>query len=130
MMCNCYTRVLYSCHCLNASIQHQAENKWDEEGSAAYLKAAGKKSDDAPEELEAMQMGDVTIPADELKAAFPVPWGFLVGQCKRMRHARSAGPPPPTSNPQSVRSRTLCVAASFSRTFTVYCARRTERSPR
>ena len=57
----------------------KAENKWDEEGSAAYLKAAGKKSDDTPETLEGMLMGDVTIPADELKAAFPVPWGFLVG---------------------------------------------------
>ena len=53
----------------------KAENKWDEEGSAAYLKAAGKKSDDTPETLEGMLMGDVTIPADELKAAFPVPCG-------------------------------------------------------
>jgi hypothetical protein len=56
-----------------------AENKWDEEGSAAYLKAAGKDASSPPEDLEKDIMGDVTIPEDELKAAFPVPWGFLIG---------------------------------------------------
>jgi len=56
-----------------------AENKWDEEGSAAYLEAAGKDKGSAPDELEATDMGEVTIPDDKMKAAFPVPWGFLVG---------------------------------------------------
>jgi len=56
-----------------------AENKWDEEGSVAYLEAAGKDKGSAPEALEAMDMGDVTIPEDKKKAAFPVPWGFLIG---------------------------------------------------
>ena len=56
-----------------------AENKWDEEGSAAYLEAAGKDKDSTPEELEAMDMGMVTIPEDKMKVAFPVPWGFLFG---------------------------------------------------
>jgi len=56
------------------------ENKWDEEGSAAYLKAAGKETGLTPEAYEAMDIGaDVKIPDDELKAAFPVPWGFLIG---------------------------------------------------
>lgn len=57
----------------------QAETKWDEEGSAAYLEAAGvDAADKAPEALEAMTM-EATIPDDKLKAAFPVPWGFLIG---------------------------------------------------
>merc|ERR1719361_1840537 len=54
------------------------ENKWDEEGSQAFIKAAGQDAGATPEELEAMTM-DATIPEDELKAAFPTPWGFLVG---------------------------------------------------
>ena len=33
-----------------------------------------------PEELNEIQFGDeVVIPDDKKKAAFPVPWGFLVG---------------------------------------------------
>jgi len=56
-----------------------AETKWDEEGSAAYLEAAGKDKGTAPEELEAMDMGEVTIPKEKMIAAFPVPWGFLLG---------------------------------------------------
>ena len=65
-----------------------AENKWDEEGSAAYIKAAGEDVltaagvdliDPDPEGLETVEFGDVTIPEDAMKAAFPVPWGFLVG---------------------------------------------------
>jgi len=56
----------------------QAEFKWDEEGSAAYLKQADQDGGKSPEELEAMDL-DATIPEDELKAAFPVPWGFLIG---------------------------------------------------
>lgn len=55
-----------------------AENKWDEEGMAAYLNSAGKDKALAPEELEAMDM-EGTISEEELKAAFPIPWGFLVG---------------------------------------------------
>lgn len=39
-----------------------AEFKWDEEGSAAYLEAAGKDKGSAPEELDAVDMGSVTIP--------------------------------------------------------------------
>jgi hypothetical protein len=57
----------------------QAENKWDEEGSQAWLEAAGQDAGVAPEVLEAKKFGDVVIPADKLKAAFPVPWGFLIG---------------------------------------------------
>lgn len=57
-----------------------AEHKWDEEGSAAFLEAAGKDAGSTPEELEGTQMGEgVKIPADKLKSAFPIPWGFLVG---------------------------------------------------
>lgn len=56
-----------------------AEFKWDEEGSSAYLAAAKKDKSLTPEELEVMNMGDVSIPDDEKKAAFPVPWGFLIG---------------------------------------------------
>lgn len=55
-----------------------AEFKWDEEGSAAYLEAAGQSGSQAPEALEATPM-EATIPDDKLKAAFPVPWGFLIG---------------------------------------------------
>jgi len=58
----------------------QAEFKWDEEGSAAYLEAAKIDKGLTPEELDAMDMGDdVIIPEDKKKAAFPTPWGFLVG---------------------------------------------------
>ncbi|CAB9524971.1 expressed unknown protein [Seminavis robusta] len=58
----------------------QAEFKWDEEGSAAYLDAAKKDKGLTPEELEAMDMGDdVVIPDDQKQAAFPTPWGFLIG---------------------------------------------------
>ena len=65
-----------------------AENKWDEEGSTAYIKAGGEAvltaagvdpKEPDPEGLEKVVFGDVTIPEDEMKAAFPVPWGFLVG---------------------------------------------------
>jgi len=65
-----------------------AENKWDEEGSAAYIAAAGEEvlkaagidvNEADPEELEKVEFGDVTIPEDKMKEAFPVPWGFLVG---------------------------------------------------
>jgi len=56
-----------------------AENKWDEEGSQAWLEAAGADAGSAPDVLEAKKFGDVVIPADKLKAAFPVPWGFLIG---------------------------------------------------
>ena len=65
-----------------------AENKWDEEGSTAYIKAGGEgvltaagvdPNEPDPEGLEKVLFGDVTIPEDEMKAAFPVPWGFLVG---------------------------------------------------
>eukprot|EP00930_Biecheleria_cincta_P004318 TRINITY_DN10522_c0_g1_i2.p1 TRINITY_DN10522_c0_g1~~TRINITY_DN10522_c0_g1_i2.p1 ORF type:complete len:519 (+),score=90.15 TRINITY_DN10522_c0_g1_i2:107-1558(+) len=81
-----------------------AENKWDEEGSAAWLEAAGGNKSQAPEELEAnfgsegssamavqseevstprtvdpLLQSDVVIPDDKLKAAFPIPWGFLCG---------------------------------------------------
>ena len=46
-----------------------AENKWDEEGSAAYLSAAQPREQAAPEpeQLEAYDFGDVTIPADKLQ---------------------------------------------------------------
>lgn len=54
------------------------ENKWDEDGSAAFLEAAGKDKHVAPEELEAIEM-NATIPKDKLDAAFPIPWGFLIG---------------------------------------------------
>eukprot|EP00959_Pyramimonas_sp_CCMP1952_P364907 7641409-Pyramimonas_sp.AAC.1 len=63
-----------------------AENKWDEEGSVAWLDAAGQDPKVAPEVLEAKSLagdfgepGKVEIPDDKLKAAFPVPWGFLIG---------------------------------------------------
>ena len=56
-----------------------AEFKWDEEGSAAYLAAAGKDNGSTPEELEAVDMGKVTIPEDKLRESFPIPWGFLLG---------------------------------------------------
>merc|ERR550532_2685906 len=56
----------------------QAEFKWDEEGSAAYLKQAGHSGSMTPEELEALSM-NAEIPEDDLVAAFPVPWGFLIG---------------------------------------------------
>lgn len=55
-----------------------AEFKWDEAGSAAWCKAAGLEVSASPEELEKSTL-EATIPEDELKAAFPVPWGFLVG---------------------------------------------------
>jgi len=55
-----------------------AENKWDEEGSAAYLEAAGQSGSSTPEELEATEM-NATISDEKLQAAFPVPWGFLIG---------------------------------------------------
>ena len=55
-------------------------------GSAAYLEVAAKKVDEkisggmTPEELDDIDFGDkVIIPDDKKKAAFPVPWGFLVG---------------------------------------------------
>lgn len=54
------------------------ENKWDEEGSVAFLEAAGQDPGQTPEELEAKSM-EATIPEDKLKAAFPTPWGFLIG---------------------------------------------------
>eukprot|EP00240_Pyramimonas_obovata_P000862 CAMPEP_0118927960 /NCGR_PEP_ID=MMETSP1169-20130426/5323_1 /TAXON_ID=36882 /ORGANISM="Pyramimonas obovata, Strain CCMP722" /LENGTH=574 /DNA_ID=CAMNT_0006869843 /DNA_START=228 /DNA_END=1952 /DNA_ORIENTATION=+ len=57
----------------------QAENKWDEEGSAAWLAAAGQDAGAAPETLEMTTFGEVTIPDDQLKASFPIPWGFLIG---------------------------------------------------
>ena len=58
----------------------QAEFKWDEEGSTAYLKAAGVDQSLTPEELDSMAMReDILIPDEEKKAAFPVPWGFLIG---------------------------------------------------
>ncbi|KAL3922559.1 MAG: hypothetical protein SGILL_002144 [Bacillariaceae sp.] len=56
-----------------------AEFKWDEEGSAAYLEVAGKDKSLTPEELDSMEIEDVEIPQDKKKAAFPTPWGFLVG---------------------------------------------------
>ena len=56
-----------------------AENKWDEEGSAAYIEAAGQDPGSTPEHLESTGFGEVAIPEDKLKAAFPIPWGFLVG---------------------------------------------------
>jgi len=70
------------------------ENKWDEEGSTAWIDEAksGRRSESAsPEELEKefgtpdaskaplLQKPTVTIPPDKLLAAFPTPWGFLVG---------------------------------------------------
>jgi hypothetical protein len=57
----------------------RAEHKWDEEGSAAWLEAAGKDKSSAPEDLEKSGGELATIPADKLKAAFPIPWGFLIG---------------------------------------------------
>lgn len=58
----------------------QAEFKWDEEGSAAYLAVANKDKGLTPEELDAMDFGDsIEIPDDQKKAAFPTPWGFLIG---------------------------------------------------
>jgi len=63
----------------------RAERRWDEDGSAAWLEAVsgvgGKDvKSQTPEELEAKYSGGVaTIPEDKLKAAFPTPWGFLVG---------------------------------------------------
>eukprot|EP00440_Ansanella_granifera_P058569 gb/GFBE01063479.1/.p1 GENE.gb/GFBE01063479.1/~~gb/GFBE01063479.1/.p1 ORF type:complete len:519 (+),score=126.52 gb/GFBE01063479.1/:1-1557(+) len=76
------------------------ENKWDEDGSTAWLEAAQGDKTQTPEELEAKFDGEagaaktvqvvptdaatakteqVVIPQDKLKAAFPVPIGFLVG---------------------------------------------------
>lgn len=54
------------------------ENKWDEEGSAAYIASAGQSKSLTPEELEAMDMNG-SVPEEQLKAAFPTPWGFLIG---------------------------------------------------
>lgn len=62
-----------------------AELRWDEMGSTAYLEVAAKKADKkvsgglAPEELDEIDFGDVIIPDDKKKEAFPIPWGFLVG---------------------------------------------------
>mmetsp|Transcript_71582 Transcript_71582/g.128868 ORF Transcript_71582/g.128868 Transcript_71582/m.128868 type:complete len:521 (-) Transcript_71582:74-1636(-) len=72
-----------------------SENKWDEEGSAAWLEAARGNKSSSPEELEdkfdtarsparvemasLLSTREVEIPPEKLKAAFPVPWGFLVG---------------------------------------------------
>ena len=42
------------------------ENKWDEEGSVAFLEAAGQDPGQTPEELEAKSM-EATIPEDKLK---------------------------------------------------------------
>jgi len=85
-----------------------AENKWDEEGSAAWLRAAAGVTEQVkgapvdgselacstPEELdasmgypdwvadldpEAATVPEVTIPEEEKHNAFPVPWGFLIG---------------------------------------------------
>jgi hypothetical protein len=59
----------------------QAEFKWDEEGSAAYLEAAKIDKGLTPEELDEMDMDTdaILIPDDKKKAAFPIPWGFLIG---------------------------------------------------
>jgi len=41
---------------------------------------AGQDPSSAPEALEAVQFSDdVKIPDAKLQAAFPVPWGFLIG---------------------------------------------------
>jgi len=56
----------------------RTENAWDEQGSLAYIEAAGQDAGVAPETLEAMSW-NATIPEDKLKAAFPLPVGFLVG---------------------------------------------------
>lgn len=55
------------------------ELKWDEEGSAAWLEAAGKTGNVSPEDLMKLDGVEATIPEDKLKAAFPTPWGFLIG---------------------------------------------------
>ena len=62
----------------------KAEFKWDEEGSQAYLAAASRGTDvykdKTPEELQKMvKISNVSIPEAKLKAAFPTPWGFLIG---------------------------------------------------
>ena len=54
-----------------------------------FIKVSGKTIDGipvsgglTPEELEDIDFGeDVIIPDDKKKAAFPIPWGFLVS-CK------------------------------------------------
>jgi len=60
-----------------------AEQRWDERGSAAYLEAAAgkvKRKGMTPEELDDIDFGDeVVIPDDKKKDAFPIPWGFLLG---------------------------------------------------
>ena len=51
-----------------------------------FIKVSGKSIDGkpvsgalTPEELEDIDFGeDVVIPDDKKKAAFPIPWGFLV----------------------------------------------------
>ena len=51
-----------------------------------FIKVSGKSIDGkpvsgglTPEELEEIDFGeDVIIPDDKKKAAFPIPWGFLV----------------------------------------------------
>lgn len=55
-----------------AGVWH-SDRTWDEKGSTAYERAktsllAKKKKD-----------GKVEIPVDELNAAFPFPWAFLLG---------------------------------------------------
>lgn len=73
------------------------ERKWDEEGSAAWLEVAGGDESQPPEMLEqkfGTRKGErddsillleggatekVIIPEEKLNAAFPIPWGFLVG---------------------------------------------------
>ena len=58
----------------------RAEFKWDEEGSNAYLEVTKKDKSLTPDELDAIDFrDDVEIPDEKKKAAFPVPWGFLVG---------------------------------------------------